>query len=110
MGKINIEDFKKIEIKIGEIISAENIEGSNKLLKLIVNFGEENNRQVLSGIATYFSDATSLIGKKCAFVTNLEPRPMMGMVSEAMILAASSDNSLALFEVPGEILPGTLVK
>ncbi len=110
MEKINIEDFKKVEMKIGEILSAENIEGSDKLLKLIVNFGEESSRQVLSGIATYFPDPGSLVGKKCAFVTNLESRSLMGMVSEAMILAATTNGVLSLFEVSDEILAGTLVK
>jgi len=107
---ISIEDFKKIEIKIGEIISAEKLEGSEKLLKLHVNFGEENPRQVLSGIAPYFSDAQNLVGKRCAFVTNLEPRPMMGLLSHAMILAASADSTIALFEVPNTIPPGTPVR
>lgn len=106
---ISIEDFKKIEIKIGEIISAEQLDGSEKLLKLSVNFGEENPRQVLSGIASYFGDTQNLVGKRCAFVTNLEPRPMMGLLSHAMILAASTDGTLALFEVPDTIPPGTLV-
>jgi tRNA-binding EMAP/Myf-like protein len=50
------------------------------------------------------------VGKKCAFVTNLEPREMMGLVSQGMILAASSGESFALFEVPSSILPGTIVK
>jgi methionyl-tRNA synthetase len=107
---ITIDDFKKIEMKVGEILSAEGIEGSEKLLKLGVNFGEEFPRQVLSGIASYFPDPAALVGKKCAFVTNLEPRPMMGLESQAMILAASYDGVLALYEVPDSIPPGTLVK
>lgn len=107
---ISIEDFKKIEIKIGEIISAEQLEGSEKLLKLSVNFGEEDPRQVLSGIAPYFRDTQNLVGKRCAFVTNLEPRPMMGLLSHAMILATSTDSTLALFEVPNTIPPGTPVR
>ena len=102
MEPISIDDFKKVEIRIGEIQSAEKIEGSEKLLKLIVNFGDHN-RQVLSGIAAYFPDPSALIGKKCPFVTNLAPRSMMGLESHAMILAAGGDGEtpFALFETTG---------
>lgn len=83
---LSIDDFKKVEIRVGEIVSAEKIEGSEKLLKLRVNFGTEE-RQVLSGIAAYFPDPSVLVGKKSPFVTNLAPRMMMGLESQAMILA-----------------------
>jgi len=106
---ISIDDFKKVEIRIGEIKSAEKIEGSDKLLKLTVNFGTEE-RQVLSGIAAYFPDLAALVGKKCPFVTNLEPRKMMGLESQAMILATGGDGAteFALFETTGE--PGARVR
>src|SRR3989344_4938829 len=71
---INLDDFKKIEMKVGEIKSADKLENSEKLLKLSVDFGEENERQVISGIAGFFPDPNSLLGKRCAFVTNLEPK------------------------------------
>ena len=89
MEKINIDDFKKLEIKIGKILKVEKIEKSEKLLKLQVDFKEEKPRQVLSGIAKYFKEISELEGRVCAFATNLEPREMMGMVSEAMLLAVS---------------------
>ncbi len=105
---INIDDFKKVEIKIGEIISVEPIDGSDKLLKLKVNFGTEE-RQVLSGIKAYFPDPQQLVGKRCPFVTNLEPRMMMGLESQAMILAAGgTDTPFALFETNGT--PGDCIK
>lgn len=87
MEPISIEDFKKVEITIGEIMSAEKIEGSDKLLKLKVSFGNEE-RQVLSGISAYFRDPAELVGKRVAFATNLAPRMMMGLESQAMILAS----------------------
>ena len=87
---ISIDDFKKIEIRVGEILSAEPVEGSQKLLKLKVNFGSEE-RQVVSGIAKFFPDLTQLVGKKCAFATNLQPRNIMGLESQAMILATGGD-------------------
>lgn len=99
---ISIDDFKKVEIKIGEILSAESIAGSDKLLKLNVNFGDHN-RQVLSGIAAYFPNPADLVGKRCPFVTNLEPRSLMGLESNAMILATGGDGEtpFALFETTG---------
>lgn len=84
---INFNDFQKIEIRVGEILSAEKVNGSEKLLKLSVDFGEEKPRQVVSGIAKTFTAPEKLIGKQFLFVTNLEPRQIMGMESQAMILA-----------------------
>ena len=106
MEPIVLEDFKKVEIKIGEIISAERIEGSNKLLKLRVNFGGEE-RQVLSGIAAH-TEPHALVGKRYPFVTNLPPRSMMGLESQAMILAAGSEDAIYLFETQAP--PGTRVR
>ncbi len=95
---ISIDEFKKVEIRIGEILSAEPVEGSEKLLRLEVDFGTEK-RQVVSGIAKYFPDLIQLVGKRCAFVTNLEPRKLMGLESQAMILATGGDaGPLYLFE------------
>lgn len=91
MEPISIEDFKKVEITVGEILSVERIEGSEKLLKLKVNFAEAEPRQVLSGIAPYFEDPQVLVGKRYPFVTNLAPRSMMGLESQAMILATGGD-------------------
>ena len=103
MDPITIDDLSKVEIRIGEIKSALPIEGSEKLLKLNVNFGTEE-RQVLSGIAKYFPEPGALVGKRCAFVTNLAPRMMMGLESQAMILATGGDGEtpFALFETSGE--------
>jgi len=108
-SKISIDDFKKIEMKVGKIISAETIPDSDKLLKLSVDFAEKEPRQILSGIAGYFSDPQILVGKKVAFVTNLEPRTMMGFKSDGMILAVSDDDKFALMEVPDFIKEGTKV-
>jgi methionine--tRNA ligase beta chain len=108
MEPISIDDFKKVEIKVGEIISAERIEGSEKLLKLKVNFGAEE-RQVLSGIGPFFADPNELVGKRCLFVTNLAPRMMMGLESQAMIMATGGEegNPFTLFE--SNALPGSQV-
>lgn len=84
---ITFSDFQKVEIKVGTILSAEKVGGSEKLLKLSVDFGEEKPRQVVSGIAKTFTAPEKLTGKQFLFVTNLEPRQIMGLESQAMILA-----------------------
>jgi putative transcription antitermination factor YqgF len=107
-ARITYDDFKKVQLKVGKILSASPVDGSDKLLKLSVDFKEESGpRQILSGIAKYFSDNQSLVGKKVAFVTNLEPRQMMGLESNGMILAAHTGENLAIMEVPDFIEEGT---
>ena len=108
-GKINYDDFKKIEMKVGKILEAVPVDGSDKLYKLSVDFLESEPRQIISGIAHYFPDPQILVGKKVAFVTNLEPRPLMGLLSNGMILAVKSEDNLALIEVPDFIKEGTIL-
>ncbi|MBP7006923.1 MAG: hypothetical protein KBC44_02090 [Candidatus Pacebacteria bacterium] len=88
---INIEEFKKLELKLGQILSAEKVPDTDKLLKLSVDMGEELPRTIVSGIAEYFPDETSLINKKVMFVANLEPRTIKGIESQGMILALSTE-------------------
>ena len=105
---INIDDFKKIELMVGEILSAEKIPETDKLLKLSVGLGEEVPRQIVSGIALYFSDCSVLVGKKCMFVTNLEPRTIKGFESNGMILAVSTeDGKFSLLEPEDNIPVGS---
>jgi len=107
---ITIDEFKKGEIMIGEIVNVELIENSDKLLKLTVDFDEEKPRTVVSGIKKYFEDPQTLVGVKCAFATNLEPRPLMGIPSEAMILAVSTDTTFSLLRVNEDTPKGTKVR
>jgi len=107
---ISIDDFKKVEITVGEIVSADNIEGSDKLLKLKVNFGELGERQVLSGIAKFFPDPMMLVGRRVPFVTNLAPRQMMGLESQAMILATGGEGEVPLFLFDTTAPPGSKVR
>jgi len=107
---ISIDDWKKVEARVGKILSAEPIEGSDKLLKLSVDFGEETPRQILSGIAKHFPLGQGLVGVQCAFLTNLEPRTMMGFESQGMILAVSGENFFSLLQVSDHVIPGSLVK
>lgn len=91
MTHITYDTYKQTEIKIGHILSAEPVEKSEKLLLLSVDFAEETPRTVVSGIAKHFPDPQTLVDVHCAFVTNLEPRSLMGHESQAMILAGSTE-------------------
>lgn len=106
VAQISLDDFAKVEMRVGTILSAEPVEGSEKLLKLSVDFGEAAPRQVLSGIAKFVAPE-SLVGAQRPFVTNLKPRPIMGMESQAMILAAKSEDGLALLAPTAPVPPGT---
>lgn len=106
-NKISFDDFKKVEIKVGKILSAEKVEGSLKLLKLSVSFNEDSPRQIVSGIAKYFPNETLLVGKKCMFVTNLEPRMIMGLESNGMLFAVGGgENPFSLLEPNADISEG----
>jgi methionine--tRNA ligase beta chain len=89
---ISIEEFKKVDIAVGKILSAEKVPETDKLLKLLVDLGEATPRQIVSGISLYFPDCSELVGKLCMFVANLEPRVIRGIESQGMILAVSGEN------------------
>lgn len=97
-----IDDFAKLEFKVGTVLEASDIEGSERLLKLIVDLGEENPRQILSGIKQWYAPE-ELVGKQFVFISNLEPRMMMGLESQGMILAADGEKPVPL--VPSEKVP-----
>ena len=104
---ISLEDFKKVDIVVGEILSAEKVPDTDKLLKLSVDLGELMPRQIVSGIYEYFPDCSILVGRKCMFVANLEPRVIKGIESQGMILAVSTkDGKFSLLEPNGEIPAG----
>ncbi len=105
---ISIDDFSKLEIKIGTILSAEKIENADKLLKLEVDFGEEK-RTIVSGIAQFYKPE-DLVGKQCPFIINLEPRMLRGIESQGMILAADVDSSSVLMHPDKEVPAGTKVR
>lgn len=113
---INYDDFSKIEIRIGEVLSVEVVEDADKLLRCMVDVGDvdaEGNkvpRQILSGIREYFEDPQVLVGKKFPYITNLEPRTIRGFESQGMILAASHEGTLALLAPTNDIPAGTKIK
>ncbi|MCS7306936.1 MAG: methionine--tRNA ligase subunit beta [Aquificaceae bacterium] len=94
MELISIEDFQKIEIRLAKVLSAERVEGSEKLLKLRVSLGDEE-RTLMAGIAKHYSPE-ELVGKKILMLANLKPRKIFGVESQGMVLALSDGESLSL--------------
>ncbi len=88
---ISIDDFMKVDLRIAKIVNAEHVEGAEKLLKLTLDIGEANTRQVFAGIKSAYDPAT-LVGRNTVMVANLAPRKMKFGMSEGMVLAASDEN------------------
>jgi methionine--tRNA ligase beta chain len=106
---INFEEFSKIELKIAKILEAERVEGSEKLIKLKVDAGDPEIRQIVAGIGKAY-EPESLVGKQITIVANLEPRLLMGLESQGMLLAAASDNGPVLLVPDKEVFPGSKIK
>jgi len=106
---ITYEDFKKIELKVAKVLEAERMEGSEKLLKLKLDLGEAEPRQVIAGIGKNY-DPEKLLGKEIIIVANLEPRQLMGLESNGMLLAADSANGPVILMPEKEVEPGILIK
>lgn len=106
---IKFEDFEKVDMRIGTVLSVEEIEGSDKLLKLDVDFGEIGKRQILSGIKEWYKK-DDLVGKQLAFVINIEPRKMMGFESQGMIMAVDSSSKPLLLKIEENTKDGSEIK
>ena len=89
IAQINFEDFAKVDLRVGEVVDVEEIEGADKLWKLRVDLGEDSKRTICAGLKEYYS-ADELLGKKIVVVANLAPRKMRGIESQGMLLAAST--------------------
>lgn len=106
---ITIDDFKKLEIKIGRIILAERVPSADKLLRLVCDIGTGELRQILAGIAEWY-DPAMLVGKEIPLLLNLEPRTMRGLTSYGMMLAADDNGRPTLLHPATETPPGSMVK
>ncbi len=104
---ISIDDFAKIEVKVGTILSAERVPDTEKLIRFMVDLGEEAPRQIVSGIAAYVPDPEALVGKQLSFVTNLEPRTIKGLESNGMLFALGEGDSFAFMVPDRQVPPGT---
>jgi len=105
---IDIEYFNKIDIRVGKILKVDPIKGSKKLLKIILDLGEEK-RQIVAGIAEHYR-SDQLIGKEIAVLVNLKPVKIVGTKSNGMLLAASDNGNLSIVSVDKEIRPGSKIR
>ena len=107
---VSFEDFEKLDIRVGLIKDCQKVKKSKKLLQFTIDDGTGTDRTILSGIAAFYEDPAALIGKRILFVANFEPRKMMGIESQGMILSAVNfDGSLTVTSVLGEVKPGSQV-
>ncbi len=105
---ISIEDFMKIKLKVGKVIQAERVKGSTKLIKLIVDIGEE--RQIVAGIGEQYSPE-ELTGRSIVVLSNLKPAKLMGVESQGMLLAATGDDGkISILTIDREVNPGAGIK
>jgi len=118
---ITIEEFKRLDIRIGEILKAERVENADRLLRLEVDFGPStrstssgqagsgsSKRQIVAGIAQWF-DPEDLVGKKFPFIVNLEPRSFQGIESQGMLIAVNSNDRAVLLEPSEDVSVGDLI-
>lgn len=106
---INFEEFQKVELKVATVKAASRVEGSEKLLKLTVDLGTQD-RQILAGIGKKY-EPEELVGRQIVIVANLEPRSLMGLESQGMVLAATDQEGKPVVISPaGEVAPGTSLK
>ncbi len=106
--RITIDEFGKIEVKVGTVRSAERVPETEKLLRLVVDFGEEGGpRQIVSGIAAYVPEPESLVGRQLAFATNLMPRTLRGLESDGMLFAVGEGDTFAFLTPDRTVPPGT---
>ena len=109
-GQIGYDEFSKVSLRVGQIHQAERVEKSEKLIKLSVDVGEPEQRQIIAGIGKRYAPE-ELIGRKVAVVTNLKPAKLMGQMSNGMLLAGSDTaGNLELVEINPILPPGSVIK
>ena len=106
---IGIDEFMKIDLRIGFVKEAERIPGSNKLIKLIVDLGELGERQLVAGLGLWYSPE-DLKNKYIVVVANLKPKKFRGYVSQGMLLAADNEGIPVLLTVEKPVKPGSKVR
>ena len=108
MDSISYDDFRKVDLRIGKILAAEEVAGAEKLLKLTVDLGAEK-RQLVAGIKKQYP-CGDLVGRQIVVVANLAPRMVMGVESQGMLLAASDEAGPVILRPDKDVLPGAIVK
>lgn len=107
MATVSFDDFKKLDIRIGKILAAEKVEGTDKLIKLEVDVGPER-RQLVAAVAKHYEPG-DLVGQELPVLANLEPREIRGIKSEGMLLAADVAGKPVLLRPAEEVPPGSSV-
>ena len=111
-SSISYEDFKKLDLRVGLVLEAYDLEKSDHLLRLKIDIGEKEPRQIIAGLKGFYNPKT-LVNRKVIVLVNLQPRKMMGLESQGMLLAADVDDKPFLLRIPkeniDEIPPGTPV-
>ena len=108
--EIKYDDFDKIELKVAEVIDCQKVKGADKLLQFHLAAGDDQDRQILSGIAEFYPEPQDLIGKKVVIVANLKPRKMRGQISQGMILSAEdTEGRLKIVEAPKGMPNGSII-
>ena len=105
---VTLEEFKKLDIRIGKVLAVEKISGTDKLLKFTFDVGDEQ-REIVAGMAVFFSDPALLVGKEMPVLLNIEPRIFRGQTSQGMIIAADVQGLPVLLHPEREVAPGTKV-
>ncbi|MEM2995019.1 MAG: methionine--tRNA ligase subunit beta [Candidatus Bathyarchaeia archaeon] len=106
--EISFEEFQKLDLRVGKIVEANQILGSRNLIRMIVDFGTEK-RQAVAGLLQWYKPE-DLVGKKCAFILNLQRRKFMGVESQCMILAAEdTEGNVAILQPEKDIAEGSKI-
>ena len=107
---VTFEDFKKLDIRIGQVKSVEKVPDTDKLLKIIFDIGNGEERHIMAGMAEFFNDSQVLIGKQLPLLLNIEPRNFRGHTSHGMIIAADFEHKPIFLEPEKSIPNGSIVK
>ena len=106
---INYEQFSRMDLRVGKVVSAEKVENTDKLLKLMIDLGEETPKQLVAGIAQQYAPE-QLVGRDMVVLTNLEPRIIRGVESQGMILAATVDGVPVILTTEKPVPAGSKIK
>jgi methionyl-tRNA synthetase len=108
LSQADINDFQKIDLRVGTVTSVERVEGTKKLYKILVDLGELGVKQTISGLVGYYTPE-ELKGKKVVFLANLKPAKIAGIISEGMLLAAVAGNIVSLLSIDKDVPNGTKI-
>lgn len=106
---MTIDDFKKLDIRLGTILEASRVPDTDRLVLLLIDMGDER-RHIVSGIAEHYPDPAALVGRQVPVLVNLEPRVIAGIESQGMVLYGVSDSALSTLEPSAKLPNGTPVR